>query len=79
MGAGTHAASAQCSPLFCEPGILLENLVRHWLILEPGVLVQDRLDSETLYIWDRCGQGVRTSLSEGLYPGTAFHKTTLIE
>lgn len=32
--------------------VLLYDLVRHWLILEPGVLIQDRLDRETLDVWD---------------------------
>lgn len=35
-----------------EPWVLLYYLVRHWLILEPWVFIQDRLDGETLDVWD---------------------------
>lgn len=33
---------------------LLYNLVRHWLILEPRVFIQDGLDSETLDVCNSC-------------------------
>lgn len=31
--------------------LLLYDLVRHWLVLEPGVFIQDRLHSETLDVY----------------------------
>lgn len=34
-----------------ELWVLLYNLVRHRLILEPGVFIQDGLDSKTLDVW----------------------------
>lgn len=37
-----------------KPWVLLYYLVRHWLILEPWVFIQDRLDGETLDVWDSC-------------------------
>lgn len=41
-------------PSFQRTGVLLYYLVRHWLILKPWVFIQDRLDSETLDVWDSC-------------------------
>lgn len=34
-----------------ELQVSLDNLVRHRLILEPGVFIQDRLDGEALDVW----------------------------
>lgn len=72
-----------------ELWVLLYYLVRHWLILEPWVFIQDRLDSETLDVWDSCSQGLtvcgslwdssKYSRSQVRPPGTALLRPGFIE